>query len=287
MQTETHFRKNRKSIVPCFTLWPHQVVAADISNLKGLSLESQLARMVPGHGHHLFSRICCKMPQASLEARGFTVASHWLQRLKMKTLLTWRKLLCRTCHRWRCLMMTRVSGRCKAMPRKFSLAPWLHQMTRQHFLKSRASIKDIIHCSIAIESHCRISSSILFLALFSIKLEHDLIADMWCRISAKVTPGAYGGSVYGCNVARKTKGWAVTGRGRFGCFVAHPAVLVTILTVANPLKVSYVWYVCWCSTGWDPLLQGFLLCIAQRQLICSSARHRFFDCVMPRFIDVL
>lgn len=168
MQTETHFRKNRKSIVPCFTLWPHQVVAADISNLKGLSLESQLARMVPGHGHHLFSRICCKMPQASLEARGFTVASHWLQRLKMKTLLTWRKLLCRTCHRWRCLMMTRVSGRCKAMPRKFSLAPWLHQMTRQHFLKSRA-----------IESHCRISSSILFLALFSIKLEHDLIADIW------------------------------------------------------------------------------------------------------------
>ena len=205
MQTETHFRKHQKSIVLCFTLWPHQVFAADISNLKGLSLESQLARMVPGHGHHLFSRICCKMPQASLEARGFTVASHWLQSLKMKTLLTWRKLLCRTCHRWRCLMMTRVSGRCKAMPRKFSLAPWLHQMTRQHFLKSRASIKDIIHCSIAIESHCRISSSILFLALFSIKLEHDLIADMWCRISAKVTPGAYGGSVYGCNVARKNE----------------------------------------------------------------------------------
>lgn len=282
MQTETHFRKNRKSIVPCFTLWPHQVVAADISNLKGLSLESQLARMVPGHGHHLFSRICCKMPQASLEARGFTVASHWLQRLKMKTLLTWRKLLCRTCHRWRCLMMTRVSGRCKAMPRKFSLAPWLHQMTRQHFLKSRA-----------IESHCRISSSILFLALFSIKLEHDLIADIWwfddswCIRIANLSHLRQGYtwsvrrlSLPGAMLPEKTKFgcFVVTGRGRFSCFVAHPAVLVTILTVANPLKVSYVWYVCWCSTGWDPLLQGFLLCIAQRQLICSSARHRFFDC---------
>lgn len=154
--------------------------------------------------------------------------------------------------------MTRVSGHCKAMPRKFSLASWLHQMTRQHFLKSCASTNEIIHCSIGIESHCRISSSILFLALFIVHTSNSnmiwlLIFDasglQTCRISAKVTPGVYGGTVYRVECCHwKMKGWVMTRRGRCSCFVAHPAVHVTILTVANPRKVSYVWYVCWCST---------------------------------------
>ena len=283
-----------KSLLPTSRIW--KVCPWNLSS-RGWCLGTDITF---SHGCVVKCQVSKVLTQASLEARGFTVASHWLQSLKMKTLLTWRKLLCRTCHRWRCLMMTRVSGRCKAMPRKFSLAPWLRQMTRHHFLKSRASVKDIIHCSIAIESHCRISSSILFLALFSIKLEHDLIADIWwfddswCIRIANLSHLCQGYtwsvrrlSLSGAMLPEKNERLGGDWQGSIRLFRGASS---------GPCYHSYC-----CKSTRYPMCdmcadvpqdgtrcsKEFLLCIAQRQLICSSARHRCFDCVMPRFLNVL
>ena len=224
----------------------------------------------------------------------------------MKALLIWRrKLLCSFCHRWRCPMMTRVSGRYKAMPRKFSLASWLHQMTRQHFLKSRAGIKEIIHCSIGLKV---IEGSVLVFCSWDVEHQTRTWVDCWWylmivdtsglqafRISSKVTPGVYGGSVYRVQRCHENESWVVTGRGWFGCFVAHPAVLVTIgLTFANPRNVSYViCVICvlMCerpsSTGWD------LVAPRISTMHCPKATHLqhwktsvFFDYVMPRCLNL-